>query len=748
LLPGAFSFKYLPVTQAEAKKRHARLVEEIRQHDHAYYIEAAPKVSDRDYDRLYHELLDLEKDFPNLIAPDSPSQRVGGEPLKAFKPVRHLLPMLSLDNTYSQDEVRDFVKRVQKLLPDEALDWAVEPKVDGVAVSLRYENGKLTIGATRGDGTTGDDITTNLRTIRSVPLRLGGRVPEILEVRGEVFMPVAGFEKLNAERKAAGEELYINPRNTAAGSLKQLDPRLVAKRPLDIVVYNIGKTEGASAHPQTHTEVLDWLRSFGFKTPEKIWHCHSADELIDAINELDQIRKTFPYETDGAVIKLNSFAQRERAGFTAKAPRWAIAYKYAAEQAETKLNAITIQVGRTGALTPVAELEPIFLAGSTISRATLHNEDEIKRKDIRIGDTVVIEKAGEVIPAVISVVLSKRPRNAEPFDFAEFLHGKCPICGGTIARDPKYVVWRCENLQCPAQATRRLEFFTARGALDIESVGGIVADKLVERGLVREPLDLFELKLEQLATLNLGNEESPRIFGEKNATKAIAAIERAKTFPLSRWLFGLAIPDVGKTTAQDLAKFHETIKDAAGSSLLTDVLDYHDKSGQLSGLRKEDPERHEKLKKEIADIAERLVRSHFAAPSKSKAEKESGIVTRIGPVVAKSVLDFFASETGKKILRRMKELGIHPAGEKISAEKVAGLPFTGKTFVLTGTLPTLKREEASARIESLGGKVSSSVSGNTDYVLAGEDAGSKLDKAQKLGVKIIDEAEFLKMSGD
>jgi DNA ligase (NAD+) len=732
------------VTQAEAKKRHAQLVEEIREHDCAYYVEAKPKISDRDYDRLYHELLEIEKNFPELASLDSPSQRVGGEPLKAFKPVRHLLPMLSLDNTYSQDEVRDFVKRVQKLLPDEKLDWSVEPKVDGVAVSLRYEKGKLTIGATRGDGTHGDDITANLKTIRSVPLRFDGIAPEILEVRGEVFLTKTGFEKLNAEQKAAGEETYANARNTAAGSLKQLDPKLVAKRPLDIVVYNLGKAEGASAHPKTHMEVLNWLKSLGFKTPEKIWHCHSADELISAINELDKIRKNFPYETDGAVIKLNSFAQRERAGFTAKAPRWAIAYKYAAEQSETKLNGITIQVGRTGALTPVAELEPVFLAGSTISRATLHNEDEIKRKDIRIGDTVVIEKAGEVIPAVISIVESKRPRDAKPFDFEKFLHGKCPVCGSKISRDPKYVVWRCENLQCPAQATRRLEFFTARGALDIESVGGIVADKLVERNLVREPLDLFELKLEQLATLNLGNEESPRIFGEKNATKAIHAIGRAKTFPLSRWIFALAIPDVGKTTAQDLAKFHETIEAVAKSDLLKDISDYHEKISELPGLRRENPERHERLKKEISEIAKRLVDSHFAAPSKSKAEKESAIVTKIGPVAAKSVLDFFASQNGKQVLRRMKELGIHPASEKISATKAAALPFAGKTFVLTGTLPTLKREEAAAKIESLGGKVSGSVSQKTDFVVAGEEAGSKLDKAQKLGVKIIDEKEFLK----
>jgi DNA ligase (NAD+) len=761
---GYFFVQDFSMTQAEARRRHAQLITEIRRHDHAYHVEAKPIISDREYDRLYHELLDLEKAFPELVTPESPSQRVSGEPLKEFRPVRHLLPMLSLDNTYSQDEVRDFVKRVQKLLPGETLDWAVEPKVDGVAMSLRYEGGRLTIGATRGDGTTGDDITTNLRTIHSVPLHLrkadgvaksgqtnlfeDSGIPPLLEVRGEVYLTKAGFLKLNAERAAAGEETFANPRNAAAGSLKQLDPRIVAKRPLDVVVYGLGKVDGGHAkawEPNTHTELLECLKALGFKTPERIWHCHSLEELIDAINELDKIRRDFPYETDGAVIKLNSFAQREQAGFTSKAPRWAIAYKYAPEQAQTKLRDITIQVGRTGALTPVAELEPVFLAGSTISRATLHNEDEIKRKDIRIGDTVVIEKAGEVIPALVGVVAAKRPREAAPFDFAKHIHGKCPVCGGPISRDPKYVVWRCENLQCPAQATRRLEFFTMRGALDIESVGGIVADKLVERGLVREPLDLFSLKLESLAGLNLGSEEAPRIFGEKNATKAIHAIERAKTFPLSRWLFGLAIPDVGKTTARDLALFHETIEDVAKSPLLNDVLNYHDMTSRLSAARREDPARHEHLKMEIGEIARRLVDANFAARSKSKAEKELGIVTKAGQVVARSVLDFFSSAQGTRILRRMKELGIHPASEKVSARKAAALPFAGKTFVLTGTLPGMTREEASARIESMGGKVSGSVSANTDFVLAGDEAGSKLDKARKLGVKIIGEKEFLEM---
>src|SRR5712671_657822 len=440
----------------EAKTVHARIVEEIRQHDHAYYVLAQPSISDQEYDRLYRRLLDLEKEFPQLISADSPSQRVGGEPLKAFKPVPHLKPMLSLDNTYSQAELRDFVNRVQRLLPHENLDWIVEPKVDGVAINLRYEKGVFTCGATRGDGTTGDEITPNLRTIRSIPPRLRSgkaHAPELLETRGEVFLTRTGFQKLNAERTAAGEETFANPRNAAAGSLKQLDARIVAKRPLDIVIYGLGHLEDAAHPPQSHSETLSWLRGLGFKTPEKTWHCCSIDELIAAIEELDQARGKFAYETDGAVIKLNSYVQREKAGFTSKAPRWAIAYKYAAEQADTLLKAITVQVGRTGALTPVAELEPVFLAGSTISRATLHNQDYIRQKDIRIGDTVTIEKAGEVIPAVVDVVLARRSGNEVPFSFPT----RCPECGSRVARaaglvaGDEGVVWRCLNPDCPAQ---------------------------------------------------------------------------------------------------------------------------------------------------------------------------------------------------------------------------------------------------------------------------------------------------------
>jgi DNA ligase (NAD+) len=714
--------------ETQAAKQMEQLRDEIRRHDRLYYEEAAPIISDREYDRLYKELVDLETQFPDLATPDSPTQRVGGKPLTAFEQVAHLIPMLSLDNTYSEEEVKNFYARIQRLLPNERIPVVIEPKVDGVAVSLIYENGRLRQAATRGDGTVGDNITQNIRTIRSVPEQLRGPAPKLLEVRGEVYMDKRGFEKLNDERRKEGLPLFANPRNAAAGSLKQLDPAIVAKRPLGVVLYGTGATEGVDV--DVHSEIFPLLKKLGLPATEPWWVAKSVEEILEAIHELDGTRHKFAYQTDGAVVKVNSFTQRERLGFTAKSPRWAIAYKYAAERVETRLNDIVIQVGRTGILTPVAMLEPVLVSGSTVGRATLHNEDEIKRKDIRIGDTVVIEKAGEVIPAVVEVVKSKRPRDAKPFDFAKHIHGKCPVCGSPIRRDPQFVAWRCENLQCPAQTTRRVEFFAARSALDIESVGGIVADKLVESGLAREPLDLFELKTEQLAKLNLGTDEEPRVFGEKNAAKAIRAIERARTLPLSRWLFALAIPDVGRTTATQLAHFHETIEEVANSPLLKDVLHYHQKREE---------------KEDAKEIADRLIRTGFAKPSKSKAGKGRGITTEVGPVVAKSVLDFFASAIGKKTLRRIKGLGIHPKTEKVSAKKAAELPLTGKTFVLTGTLPSMTREEATEKIEALGGHVSGSVSKKTDYVLAGPEPGSKFDKAKELGVRVIDELEFRKM---
>jgi DNA ligase (NAD+) len=718
----------MPMNEKEAAKQIQELRAQIREHDRRYYEEAAPTIGDREYDQLYRELVDLEAQFPDLITPDSPTQCVGGKPLEAFAQVQHRIPMLSLDNTYSEEEVANFYRRITRLLPNEKIPVVVEPKVDGVAVSVMYESGRLKYAATRGDGFVGDDITENIKTIRSVPHQLRGTAPKTFEVRGEAYLDKARFEKLNKEREAAGLPLFANPRNAAAGSLKHLDPNVAAKRPLGVVFYGTGAVEGADV--DLHSKIFPLFKKLGLPTHNDWWRAESVDQILNAIRDLDEIRRDFPYETDGAVIKVDALEQRERLGFTAKSPRWAIAYKYAAERVETKLLDIKVQVGRSGILTPVAVLEPVLVSGSTVSRATLHNEDEIKRKDIRIGDTVVIEKAGEVIPAVVEVVKSKRPRNAKSFDFFKHVHGQCPVCGSRIRRDPQFVAWRCENIACPAQTTRRLEFFTARGALDIESIGGIVADKLVEHGLAREPLDLFELRTDELAKLNLGTEEAPRVFGDKNATKAMKAIERARTMPLSRWLYALAIPEVGKTTANQLARFHDKIDNVAASELLRGVVEYHERRQQ---------------KKDATGIAERLIKSGFAERSKSKAGKNTEIVTEVGPVVAKSVLEFFASPSGKKILHRMKQLGIEPKSEKVSAQKAAELRLSGKAFVLTGTLPSMTREEATEKIEALGGHVSGSVSKKTDYVLAGADAGSKFEKAKELGVKIIGEREFRKM---
>ncbi len=688
------------MTHAQAKARHAELAREIQGHDHAYYVEARPVISDFDYDRLYRELNDLEREFPDLTTADSPSQRVGGKPLSAFASSQHLAPMMSLDNTYSQAEVRAFVERVQKILPGEKLDWVVEPKVDGVAINLRYEDGVFTVGATRGDGTTGDDITANLKTIHSIPLRLGHSlstaegeragvrgsptVPRVMEVRGEVYFTKEMFAKINAERQAAGEELFANPRNSAAGSLKQLDSSLVAKRRLDIILYGTGRIEGGTA-PATQVELLAWLKSLGFRSPEKFWHCRSTEELLAAIDELDRIRDTFSYETDGAVIKLNSIPLREKAGVTSKAPRWGMAYKYAPEQAETKLRAISIQVGRTGALTPVAELEPVLLAGTTVKRATLHNEDQIKRLDARVGDTVVIQKAGEIIPEVVRVVTARRSGGEKAFHFPK----ECPACGSRISKgadaEDEAAVWRCTNPDCPAQVRGRIEHWCARGAMDIEGGGEVLAAQLGKSGLVRDVAELYRLKLDELANLER--------MGEKSAKNFLDGLEASKGRDLWRVLFGLGILHVGSGAAKSLGRA-------------------------------------------FADLDE-----VFAAGPARLAEAED-----IGEVIARSIAQWHDDARNRDLIERLRKAGVNFKSALHNAASALG-PLAGKTFVLTGTLPTLKREEVAARIESLGGRVSSSVSKKTDYVVAGEEAGSKLEKAQKLGVKILDEAEFLKLCG-
>ena len=666
----------MAVEEKQAAKRVAQLREQIKEHDRRYYEEAAPTISDREYDRLYAELVDLETRFPELATADSPTQRVGGRPLKTFEPVAHRVPMLSLDNTYSEEEVADFYARITRLLPKEKIPVVIEPKVDGVAVSLLYEKGQLRQAATRGDGAVGDDITQNIRTIRSVPQRLRGTPPKLLEVRGEVYMDKKGFEKLNVARAKEGLPLFANPRNAAAGSLKHLDPAIVAKRPLGVVFYGTGAVEGADV--DLHSEIFPWLKKLGLPATEKWWVADSVDEILKAIHEFDRIRENFPYQTDGAVVKVNAFAQRERLGFTAKSPRWAIAYKYEAERVETRLLDIIIQVGRTGILTPVAVLEPVIVSGSTVARATLHNEDEIARKDIRIGDTVEIEKAGEVIPAVVRVKTEMRTGKEKKFRMPT----ACPVCGSKVFRDEGQVALRCINSQCPAQLKRRIEHFASRGAMDIEGLGEMMVEQLVSRDLVRDVSDIYNLTAEKMSILER--------MGEKSIGNLLEAIEGSKTRPLWRLIAGLGILHVGVSAARALAEHFRSLE------ALTDV--------SIDELQR------------IPDV---------------------------GEVVAQSIHQFFQEKQNRKMIERLRQRGVRPQIEA-KRKRESDSPFAGATWVLTGTL-SQPRDEIAEMIIARGGKVSGSVSKKTNYVLAGSEAGSKLDKAKQLGVRVVDETAFRKM---
>lgn len=745
----------------EAARRAATLREQINRHSHLYYVEARPAISDREFDELYRELQDLEARYPELVTPDSPTQRVGGEPAKGFRSVRHQVPMLSLEKAYTlrppaegakkaQVDLQRFDARIRKELPGAAIQYVVEPKVDGVSITLHYEKGRLVLAATRGDGTTGDDVTRNIRTIRGVPLALRAKTPPaLLEVRGEVYMDRSGFQKLNAELERAGEAPFPNPRNAAAGSLKQLDPRIVARRPLNAVFYGIGRAEGIAF--ERHSAALEALKELGLPTP-RFWSlCPTIEEAAARTDEIYQRRGELPYEIDGSVIKVDDMSLWARLGKTATHPSYAIAYKPRehVEQACTRLKAITVQVGRTGVLTPVAELEPVFLDGTTISRATLHNADDIQRKDIREGDTVVIERAGKVIPAVVEAVPEKRPAGSRPFDFLAHIGGKCPVCGTSVRRDEGFVAWRCENLQCPAQNIRRLEHFAARSAMDIEGLGGIVAEKLTERGLAAEPLDLFTLELEPLARLNLGTAEEPRVFGEKNARKLLDAVERARSAPLSRWLSALGIPYVGTAMALALARAHRDLADLADSKPLRAIVELDAKTEalrQVSPNSRSNPPR---------TPAERLERKERAAALKAEIEALRGRVKsqalpEVGPVAAASVLAFFAAPAGQALLARLSELGIRPQGEAESAPRApASGPFAGKTVVLTGTLSGMSRDEAAEAIRERGGTVTGSVSSKTDYVVAGADPGSnKMAAAQAHSVPVLSEKEFLRLLGE
>ena len=719
---------------------------EIVRHDERYYRQAKPEITDFEYDLLKHELAELEVKFPQFARADSPTQQVGDDRVQGFVEVAHRQKMLSLDNTYNEAEVRAFGVRVGKLVESAGeLEFTVEPKIDGLAVSLTYEDGKLVRAVTRGKGDKGDDVTANVRTITMLPHTLGGVAPRVVEIRGEIYLTAAEFDRINAERAAAGEDLYANPRNLAAGTIKQLDSAEVARRKLAIVLYSLGYCEPEVVGSQS--ELHERLRAWGLPVVEKMWRVRGIDAAWEAIGELDGLRRSFAYGTDGAVVKLDDRALQRAVGETAKAPRWAIAYKFKPDTARTRLRAITIQVGKTGILSPVAELEPVLLAGSTISRATLHNEDEIRRKDIRVGDLVEIEKAGEVIPAVLKSFPEERVAGAVEFDLCAMVGGKCPVCGSGIARlevaaeDGRGVAWKCQNYDCRAQRTGRLTFFCSRRALAIDGLGEVVATTLVELDLVKDPPEVYDVTLETLATLNLGTAEEPRIFGEKNAAKIVAAREAAKALPLEKWLYALSVPDVGESTARELGRRHRSFADLRESELLRAVLQ---KAELLSRRELEAPASRKNPAKSDEDKARR--KELCARLDAEIAALDAGILAGapadIGPAVAASVLEFFASEPGRRILTKLGALGIDPQGTVVAAGG-----FTGKTFVLTGTLPTLKREEAEQRIMAAGGKVSGSVSKKTSYVLAGADAGSKLEKAQALGVPVIDEAELIRLLG-
>ena len=658
-----------------------KLREEIRRHDEFYYVNNSPEISDREYDALLERLQKLEQAHPELITPDSPTQRVGGRPAEGFPEVVHSRQMLSLDNSYNIDELRAFDERCRRLADGRPLDYVAELKIDGLSLSLQYADGLLVRGVTRGDGRIGEDVTQNARTIRSVPLRLksGAKLIDAnIEVRGEVFIPRDVFEKTNAEREEAGEPRFANPRNAAAGAIRQLDSRLVARRKLDMFVYDLFAGGARKPFP-THWEALEWLQEAGFRVNPHRKLCETIDEVIDFANAKEALRDDLGYEIDGLVVKVNSTALQDEFGATQKAPRWAIAYKYPARQASTRVLDIVVQVGRTGALTPVANLEPVFLAGTTVSRATLHNEDEIKRLGLKIGDWVMIEKSGEIIPKVLSVIKTRRDGSERSFRPPK----KCPVCGGLISRVEGEVVARCVAADCRAQLVGRLLHFASRRAMRIEGLGDSLAQQLVSENLVKDVGDLYSLTLEQVAGLER--------MAKKSATNLLEQIEASKNRDLTNLIYALGIRHVGERTAGILA--HE--------------------SGSLERL------------------AEMSVEELDAIPE-------------IGLTVAESVRDWFDDEGNRALCDRLRAAGVKTESTRASSATLDER-FAGKQFVLTGTLTSFARDDAKALIEARGGRVNSSVSKKTDYVVAGEAAGSKLDKAQSLGVTVIDEQAFKEM---
>lgn len=653
------------------------LCAEINRHNELYYQKAAPEIADAEFDALLTKLKKLEEENPEFISPDSPTQRVGGR-AEGFKPFVHQVPLMSLDNSYDLDDLKAFDERVRKLADGREFDYVAELKIDGLSVALHYENGVLTAGATRGDGRVGDDVYSNVKTIRTIPLRLKGDFPGKVEVRGEVFMARSVFEKINAELEMQGEKIYANPRNFASGTLRQLDASVVASRKLDIFPYDL--LSGNQKMFATHFGIFEWLENAGFNVNPNRALCKNFDELVEFINAMQAKRDSLDYDIDGVVVKVNQTSLQEEFGATTKAPRWAIAYKYPAMQATTRLNEIHVQVGRTGALTPVAYLEPVQLAGTVVARASLHNEDEIKRLNIKLGDYVLIEKSGEIIPQVLRVIDARRDGSERDYEFPK----TCPVCDAPAIRPEGEVVTRCSNADCPAKVKARVLYFAARKAMDIEGLGDVLVEKLVELEIVKTVADLYDLTVEQIANLERK--------AEKSATKLIEQIELSKTRGLQRLLYGIDIRHVGERYAKILANHYRNIDKLAEATI-----------------------------------------------------EELDAIHEIGLTVAVSVFNFFQNPRNAEVIERLKAAGVKM---EVDGDSTANLDenFVGKTFVLTGKLDEFSRDEAARLIEERGGRVSSSVSKKTDYVVAGADAGSKLAKAESLGVKVLNEDEFRAMT--
>lgn len=657
------------------QKRMGDLVEVINHHDSKYYVEDNPEISDFEYDQLVSELKTLESDHPDLVLPDSPTKRVSGKPVRKFPAVEHKVPMLSLDNSYSPEDLKEFDGRVRRLLLDEPIEYVVEMKIDGLGVALVYEGDLLLRGATRGDGVSGEDITANIRTIRSIPLKLKDSPLGNSEVRGEIYMPISSFKRLNREREEVGEALFANPRNAAAGSIRQLDPSIVASRRLDAFFYTLSFAEREF---KTHWECLEAMKSSGLRINPNITRLKTIGEVIEHCLSWEKRREELDYEIDGMVIKIDSLDQQRRLGQTAKNPRWAIAYKFAAKQRTTKVMGIILQVGRTGAITPVADLEPVALGGITVSRATLHNEDEVRRKDIRKGDTVLIERAGDVIPEVVKVIIEKRDGSEQEFK----MPSSCPVCGSKIIREADEAVARCIDSSCPAQLKQRIRHFAVRDAMDIEGLGEAIISQLVDRGLIHNIADIYSLDEDSLAALER--------MGEKSANNLLEEIETSKNRGLERLLYGLGIRHVGETVAMSLTNQFKTME------------------------------------------------ALIAAPKDALLKVEG-----IGEIIADSIADFFSEPSNRQLIELIRSRGV-----SLTAVAQATGALDGKTFVFTGTIKKYPRSEAVRKVENLGGKVGSNLTKKTDFLVVGEDPGSKVKEAEKLGIAILSEGDFLKLIGE